>query len=128
VRYLLDTHALLWMITDDPRLGEAAREAITESQNRLFFSMSGYWEICIKISLNKLQLSETWPDIIDREMLRNGIEWLPIRQQHLLAVVDLPFHHRDPFDRLLISQAKTEELTLITRDPKMRPYGVDCVF
>ena len=126
--YLLDTHTLLWMIADDPRLGEASKEAITDNRNRLFFSMVGYWEICIKVSIEKLRLSKTWPDIIDREMLQNGIEWLPIRQQHLLGVIDLPFHHRDPFDRLLVSQAKAESLTIISRDSQLRSYDIECVF
>ena len=112
MRYLLDTHTLLWMFHGDPHLSQAAAEAILSPANELFFSLAGYWEICLKYSLGKLTLKPGWPQVLDREMARNGIQWLPIQKEHLLGVLDLPFLHRDPFDRLLVAQARHEQMVI----------------
>lgn len=128
MKFLLDTHTVLWILADDPRLGERAKQAVLTPDNRLFFSLASYWEICIKVSLKKLLLQEGWPTLLDKELETMGIERLPIRQQHLLGVVQLPFHHRDPFDRLLISQATCEGLAIITADQTIAKYGVPCIF
>jgi PIN domain nuclease of toxin-antitoxin system len=128
MRFLLDTQALLWVFSGDPRLGKRAARAVLEEQNELFLSLASYWEICIKVSLGKLRLKEGWPELLDSEIDRLGIRRLGIRQRHLLALLDLPFHHRDPFDRLLIAQAKCESLSIITADRSFSSYGVSCVF
>jgi PIN domain nuclease of toxin-antitoxin system len=128
MKFLLDTHTLLWVLADDPRLGERAKKEVLASDNQLFFSLASYWEICIKVSLGKLLLIEGWSDLLDKEMARLGIETLAIRQQHLLGVLRLPFHHRDPFDRLLVSQAECDGLTIITADRNITRYDIPCVF
>ncbi len=121
---LLDTQVLIWYITGDQRLGDDTVAVITNADNTLYFSMASYWEMCIKISIGKLLLVEHWDRAIDREMIRNGIRWLPIRRRHLQGVIDLPFHNRDPFDRLLVSQAVEEKLTIVTTDDTIKQYDV----
>ena len=128
MKYLLDTHTLLWALTGDPRLGEGAKAALLEADSRLYFSLASLWEICIKVSLGKLELQENWPTRMDNEMDRLGIERLPILQRHLLGVIQLPFHHRDPFDRLLVSQAKCEDMILVSADRNLGFYDVPLVF
>ena len=128
MQYLLDTHTFLWSISGDARLGKNAREVISNPNSKLFFSLASYWEICIKISLGKLKLKDGWPEILDREMQNLGILKLNIHKAHLLGLGTIPFHHRDPFDRLLICQARTENLTFITADENIRKYEVPCLF
>lgn len=128
MKCLLDTHAFLWMMQGDDRLGAGAVKAILSAGNELHLSAASYWEICIKCSIGKLSLKGDWSRLADREMEVNGIAWLPIRKEHALGVVQLPFHHRDPFDRLLAVQARIERLTMITADPVFRQYGVATVW
>lgn len=124
MKYLLDTHTFLWSLTNDTRLGADAKKIFTSPRSDLYFSMASYWEICIKISLGKLTLHENWKSIIEKEMEHNQIKWLPIRKAHLEAVVDLPFLHRDPFDRVLIAQAQCEKMTFVTGDESNRQYNI----
>jgi len=127
-KILIDTQAFLWIAGDDPRLGAAARQAFLEPTHRLFLSMASLWEMAIKISLGKLALQPDWPQRIDAEMIANGILWLPIEPEHCVAVSTLPFHHRDPFDRLLIAQALVEDLAVMTADPLFSAYGIKCIW
>ena len=124
MKMLLDTHALLWMCSSVDRLSDRAKAAILDDRNELLFSVAGWWEIAIKIGLGKLDLRANWALTIKREMRHNGIAWLPVRPEHCEQLPSLPFHHRDPFDRLLIAQAMTERLTVITCDPHFVAYGV----
>jgi PIN domain nuclease of toxin-antitoxin system len=128
MKFLLDTHSLLWVLADDSRLGERAKSEVLAKDNELYFSFASYWEICIKVSLGKLCLKEGWPELLDNEMDRLGISRLAIQQRHLLGVLQLPFHHRDPFDRLLIAQAACEAMTIITADPNIALYDIPCIF
>ena len=112
------------MVTGDPRLSSEAASAIVEVGNELFFSAASYWEICIKIGIGKLALEGNWGKALDREMSVNRIQWLAIRKEHMRGVIGLPFHHRDPFDRLLVAQAQHEELTIITADSNIPHYDV----
>ena len=107
MRYLLDTHVLLWAITDPERVPAPIARAIIRKDASLWFSAASYWEICIKQSLGKLGLVDEWPNIMEQALARNRIQWLPIRQTHCRALLDLEHHHRDPFDRMLIAQATT---------------------
>ena len=111
---LLDTHAILWMVAGDDRLSQTCTEIILDHRNELYFSMASYWEICIKVSIDKLALSDDWPEVFDREKAHNGIQWLPIGKEHVQGLLDLPWYHMDPFDRLLIAQAVHEELIILT--------------
>ncbi|RKX69091.1 MAG: PIN domain nuclease [Spirochaetes bacterium] len=128
MKVLMDTHALLWAINGDEKLGKEAVKAFNNPETELFFSMAGYWEICIKISLGKLQLADDWVKIIEKEMNLNSIKWLQIQKGHLEALVNLPFHHRDPFDRLMVAQALCENMTLMTKDNEIGKYAISILW
>jgi PIN domain nuclease of toxin-antitoxin system len=120
-RLLVDTHALLWWLTDDAALSPTARTAIAEPANEPLVSAASAWEIAIKISLGKL----TAPDDLPDRILGEGFAWLAISERHAWHVRDLPMLHRDPFDRLLVAQALIERLPVITGDSRFAGYGVD---
>jgi len=108
VRALLDTHAFLWFTTGEPRLSNAARELITNPRNEILLSLASLWEMAIKASLGKLILQPSFDAAILGQMARNDIRLLGIEVAHVREVLTLPWHHRDPFDRLLIAQAPVE--------------------
>jgi len=120
VRILLDTHCLLWWLSDDPTLGGQAREVISTPENLIFFSAASIWEIRIKQSIGKLDLPENFAEVLAGQ----PFESLAITVEHAHALKDLPLLHRDPFDRLLIAQARLERLTLLTRDRIVTQYDV----
>jgi PIN domain nuclease of toxin-antitoxin system len=111
MKLLLDTHILIWLINGNKNLSQIARQAIEDESNSLHLSIASLWEIAIKTSLGKLELGIQLEQITTNFILPSGMEILPIHLPHLLVLQTLPFHHRDPFDRLLISQAKSESLT-----------------
>jgi PIN domain nuclease of toxin-antitoxin system len=121
---LLDTHAFLWMLEDHPRLSRVAAEAFESSENQLFLSVASAWEIAIKVSTGALELQAPFTAIIPGALEENEIHMLPVRPEHLHALIDLPYHHRDPFDRLLVAQARVEQAVLVTSDHAMRAYDV----
>ena len=124
MKLLLDTHALLWMVSSSDRLSSSAREAIAVEANELYFSIAGYWELGIKQSLGKLELASDWEDTLPREITRNRIVWLPIEPKHVHEVAALPWIHRDPFDRLMVAQARVEGLSIISRDQSLTEYDI----
>ena len=128
MKLLLDTHALIWFISGDNRLGEQAKEAFLNSDNKLYFSKASLWEMTIKISLGKLVLSDNWLTAIEKEMMSNGIQWLEIEIDHCKTLADLPFHHRDPFDRLLIAQAVNESISILSLDSQFSKYPLDIIW
>jgi PIN domain nuclease of toxin-antitoxin system len=119
-RLLVDTHALLWWLADDPALSPAARAAIADPANEPLVSSASVWEIAIKRSLGKL----TAPEDLPARIADGGFVWLPISPQHAWQVRDLPRHHRDPFDRILVAQALIEGVAIITTDAQLGDYGV----
>jgi PIN domain nuclease of toxin-antitoxin system len=120
-RLLVDTHALLWWLTDDAALSQAAREALADPATEPLVSAASLWEIAIKRSLGKLSAPDDLPDrIVD-----GGFSWMAISPAHAWHVRDLPRHHGDPFDRLLVAQALTERLPIITSDARFNDYGVE---
>jgi len=121
---LLHTHALIWFLENDPRLGTRARSAISDPANHCHVSDATAWESAIKLSLGKLRLPLPFAQLFPGRLLELGFHQLPIRHLHLHRLVDLPFHHRDPFDRLLIAQARSEAMTLVSSDPHFPAYGV----
>ena len=127
MKLLLDTHVFLWMMAGE-NLSATARQALLEPQNDLYLSAASYWEICIKLSLGKLQLSPQWAEVFDDEMKVNRILWLPVERLHCRRLLDLPHIHADPFDRLLIAQAQVENLTLMTADSSLRNYNVATIW
>ncbi len=117
---LLDTHVFYWWNQAPDRLGKQALEAISDPHNRIFVSAASVYEIAYKRNQNKLR----WPGNISQQIQANDFSGLPITPAHADAAGQLPPHHRDPFDRLLIAQAQVEQLTLATRDSAMRSYQV----
>jgi PIN domain nuclease of toxin-antitoxin system len=120
LRLLLDTHALLWWLADDPRLGKAARSALADPDNAAWVSSVSIWEARIKERLGKLRLPPSFADAV----AASGFVELPFTVAHAHAVEHLPDHHRDPFDRALIAQAGAESLTLVTADARIGAYDV----
>jgi len=125
VRLLLDTHALLWFISGNSRLSPAARSAIEDGNNDVYISAASLWEIAIKVSIGKIELSEPFEVLIPQQLAENEIELLDISVEHTILVTSMPFHHRVPFDRLIAAQAKIEQLTLISVDEIFDLYGVE---
>lgn len=127
MKLLLDTHVFLWMIFDG-NLSPTARQAVINPDNDLFLSAASYWKICIKVSLGKLQLTQQWHQAFEDEIKANQILWLPIERTHCNELLNLPHIHGDPFDRLLIAQAQSENMTLVTADPLIRSYRVASIW
>ena len=125
---LLDTHAFLWFVDDSPRLSQPARTLIEAEDSRPFLSAASLWEIAIKMSLGKLTLKQPYETFIPQQLALNGIGVLNIAMEHTAAVATLPFHHRDPFDRLLVVQSKIEEMILVSADPAFGAYDVKRVW
>jgi PIN domain nuclease of toxin-antitoxin system len=122
VTVLLDTHTFLWWVADAPTLSRRASKAIAESACLL--SMASCWEMAIKASLGKLDVPRPMARFLQQQLEVNGFELLPIALEHAAAVRELPFHHRDPFDRLIAAQARHEDIPLVTSDPVFTQYGV----
>lgn len=117
---LLDTHVVLWALTDNPHLGKETRAAISDGQNLVFVSAVSAWEITIKRALGKLAA----PDDLAVQLSAARFEGLDVTIEHALAVGGLPDHHHDPFDRLLVAQAQLMALTIVTHDLKVQRYDV----
>lgn len=125
MRYLLDTHTLLWFITEDEELSDRARQLILDSNNEIFLSIASLWEIAIKVNIGKLALDKPFNQLFPDELDSHGIEILNITINSLIHLTTLPFHHRDPFDRLIIAQALDEGISVISVDSALDPYGVN---
>jgi PIN domain nuclease of toxin-antitoxin system len=124
VKVLLDTHILLWYLLDDARLSLAAKHVIDHLENQVFVSPASYWEVAIKVSLGKYQLSESLDTFFSRELAVNQFTILPITIAHTAKLVDMPFHHRDPFDRLIIAQTLVEKMPIISADGFFDAYQI----
>lgn len=121
---LLDTHAFLWFILNDTQLSTAARAAISDPNNEVFVSPATFREVAIKVSIGKYTVPGPLEDFFQRAIKDNDIEVLPIEARHAAQVAALPFHHKDPFDRMLIAQALVEGLTLVSNEAAFAAYGV----
>jgi PIN domain nuclease of toxin-antitoxin system len=121
---LLDTHTFLWFVLGDPRLTADAKAAIEEPGNEKLVSPASYWEIAIKISLGKYTLSQPYEEFMERGIAENGFVILPIEPKHTAVLTTLPFHHRDPFDRLIIAQAMVEGIVVVSGDAAFDAYPV----
>lgn len=124
MRLLLDTHAFLWLVNDDSRLGPLTRHVVLDLDNTVYLSVGSLWEIAIKTSLGKLHLALTLEQLIAEQLALTSIELLPISLAELSVVARLPFYHRDPFDRLLVAQAITHEMPLVSADFVLDQYGI----
>ena len=127
MKLLLDTHAFLWFMAGDPRLSRTARRAIEDNEGELWLSAASVWEMAIKSSLRRLTLPARTSDYI-ADKVQRGLQILTIDWPVAAAVERLPFHHRDPFDRLIIAQAQAERVDVVTKDRVFRRYGVKVVW
>jgi len=125
--YLLDTHTLIWYVESHPALSPKARKLLEDPAIPIHVSLVSFWEITMKIGTGKLILKRPI-EVIEQEVREQGVLTVPLKFSHVLPIQTLPFHHRDPFDRLLIAQAMTENLTLISRDPKFSPYPINALW
>jgi PIN domain nuclease of toxin-antitoxin system len=128
MKVLLDTHAFLWLFTEDRRLSDNAIATFVDAENAVFLSAASFWEISIKKSLGKISLRSGWMQTIKNEMKVNSVQWLPIEMAHCAEVEQLPFHHRDPFDRMLIGQAIVEGMSVLSRDRRFSEYPIECIW
>lgn len=124
MRLLIDTHALIWFCEGNPALSATARAAMEDPSNERFISHATPWEVAIKLSLGRLQLQVGFEVLFPGVMKANGFEFLPPAVEHYRALISLPQHHGDPFDRLLVAQARVEGLTLVSCDVHFPAYGV----
>ena len=125
MKYLLDTHTLLWFLAGDNRLGDRARRLIDDSSNEKYLSIVSLWEVAIKVGLGKLELDKPFEHMFPERLHFNGIEILDISVDSLIKLTTLPFHHRDPFDRLIIAQGLVEEIPIISADTEFDAYDVN---
>ena len=112
------------MSLNDPQLSKTAREKLSDTENELYLSPASYWEIAIKISIGKYNLTEPLAEFVKREVVANNLKVLPIDVDHTAEVSTLPFHHKDPFDRMLIAQSMVESFPLVSRDTIFDQYDV----
>jgi PIN domain nuclease of toxin-antitoxin system len=124
MRVLLDTHTFLWWVGDAPELSARARRTIARVDNECLFSAASCWEIAIKVSLGKLEIGGLVERFIPHHLTFNAFHELPVEVRHAARVGRMPFHHRDPFDRLLAAQALEERLPIVSADPIFGRYGV----
>ncbi|MEA2561718.1 MAG: hypothetical protein QOH06_3222 [Acidobacteriota bacterium] len=121
MKLLLDGHAFLWWLAEDPKLSAGARQAIADPASIVYVSAATIWELSIKAALGKLDLDDV--NLVE-QIEENDFAELSMTARHSFAAANLPRHHEDPFDRMLIAQGKIEDLTIVTRDPAFRAYGV----
>jgi PIN domain nuclease of toxin-antitoxin system len=128
MKILLDTHAFLWAITEDAQLSLRAREIFTARTSELFLSVASIWEILIKVQLKKLPLTKPVVPFLREQLANNNIHVLPIVLDHVARLEDLPVHHRDPFDRILVAQSLEEGWPLLSADPLLARYPTELIW
>jgi PIN domain nuclease of toxin-antitoxin system len=128
MQYLLDTHVMIWWITSDQRLSTKAMDLISSHRNLLYWSVASSWEVAIKYQLGRLVFDALPETLIPEELEKNQIDTLPIYNEHAFLAGRLPFHHKDPFDRMLVAQAKSESLGIISNDQQLPLYDVDVLW
>lgn len=128
MRYILDTNVWLWSVSTSELIGEAGLAIIDDGRQEIYLSVASTWEVMIKAGLGKLDLPEPAPRYVESRLARQGIHPLQITQTHAFKVYNLPLHHRDPFDRLLIAQAIIEDMTILTADRAFTKYPVEIVW
>ena len=124
MKLLLDTHVWLWWLSEPIRLSPIIQEAIANRENQLFLSVASIWEIGIKVANEKLSVPQPLSKLITNELVNDGVVTLDIKTIHALQASQLPYHHKDPFDRMIIAQAQVESLSVITADRVFQKYDV----
>jgi PIN domain nuclease of toxin-antitoxin system len=123
MKILLDTHSFIWFVEDDPRLTVGIKRIIEKPSNEIYLSIASIWEMAIKIQLKKLLINKSIEEIIDLA-IKNGFELLPILPEHIIKLTTLDFHHRDPFDRIIVAQGLVENQEIISSDEIFDSYGI----
>ncbi|KGA94355.1 type II toxin-antitoxin system VapC family toxin [Leptospirillum ferriphilum] len=123
MKVLLDTHTFLWWIAEDPLLSTGVRELLSDPQTEGFISLASVWEMAIKVSLGKLRVSAPLEKFVPEQLSLNNFQILSIDFRHISRLPSLPFHHRDLFDRLLVTQCLEENMPILSRDPVFGQYG-----
>jgi PIN domain nuclease of toxin-antitoxin system len=121
MNYLIDTHILLWYMVGDKRISNDTQNKIENKSNTIYLSNASLWEIAVKVSIGKLKLKGSLTDLKDY-LIDKGFKLLEFDYDDLETLLTLPFHHQDPFDRLIIAQVKTKALEIITNDPQIKKY------
>ncbi len=124
---LVDTHAVIWFITDDNKLPKSTRQYIENKDNNCFISLASYWEIAIKYSLGRMFIEKDLADIFDI-IEKSGFELLPVTTNHILVNAQLEFHHSDPFDRIIIAQGIVEKMTILSKDSLFKNYPAKTIW
>lgn len=124
MKFLADTHAFLWFVTDSPRLSVKTKALLESPDSERWLSIVSLWEIAIKTSLGKLSLAKPFEQFIPEQLARNGFQVLGLTVEHAAKVAALPLHHRDPFDRMLVAQCLVENLPLLSSDEPLDAYGI----
>ena len=124
MRLLLDTHIFLWFVFDEPALSATVRALIEDAETVALLSVASIWEIAIKNSIGKLPLKQPFSQFVSEQVQQNDIVLLPVDLPHIIKVSTLPYHHRDPFDRMLAAQSLVEQLPLVSVDAVFDGYGV----
>jgi len=122
MEYLLDTHSFLWFINGDDQISQKAKNAITDPEAIKYISIASFWEIAIKVNLKKLSIDMAYMDL-RQQLIDNGFEILPITFEHTAVLVNIELHHRDPFDRIIIAQALSDQLIVIGKDENFHKYN-----
>lgn len=128
MRFLLDTHSLLWFLSGDASLSQRARRIIENPDDVILVSIASLWEIAIKHSLGKLKLAQPFDELFPHQLSINSISLLDIQLRHLARISNLEFHHRDPFDRLLAAQSLSEEIPILSSDEALDAYGLERIW
>lgn len=128
MRLLLDTHAFLWFIQGNNNLSDAARSFIEDPANQKLISIASLWEIAIKVSIGKLEVEMPMTELVEQQVLGNAFSLLSIAPEHLNELAKLPFHHKDPFDRLIIAQSLSEDMSIVSVDRAFGDYPVQLVW
>ena len=128
MQLLLDTHSFLWFASGNERLGTKAKEAIADTENAAYLSTASLWEMAIKINIGKLRLPQPLGVLASEQIRENEFEVLHSRVAHYKTYTDLPLHHRDPFDRMMIAQAKVEDLLVVSKDEAFADYDIELLW
>jgi PIN domain nuclease of toxin-antitoxin system len=124
MKFLADTHAFIWFVTDSPQLSANAKNLFESPDSERFLSVASIWEIAIKTNLGKLSFARPLKQFVPEQIAINYIRLLDISLSHALRVANLPLHHRDPFDRMIVAQSLEESLPILSSDEALDPYGV----
>ena len=128
MRLLLDTHSFIWLSTEPKKLSQKAYDYLADSSNTIILSVISTWEMQIKIQIGKLDVGKPLTEIINEQQTENGIQILPIDLAHTLKISELPLHHNDPFDRLLIAQSLVENIPILTKDAVFQKYDAEILW